>query len=110
MRTNRRVCVINIENNMIMRTTREFAVHGVRSGQFRYTTKSALKKYMNRDVQLSKNERFIKAVEGKNIKRYLGWRIQKFKSLGGRLYYQIGGMTKAYSDHYGGGQILVAQY
>lgn len=111
--TNKRVCVVNNETRMIMRVSREYAVMGVQAGMLKYTTKSALKKFMNRDVQLSKNERFVKAAYNNERHKWYKHGIFDFKSLGGRLYYLIGAnKTHTYSNQYGGrkSQVLVKQY
>lgn len=110
--TNKRVCVVNNETRMIMRVSREYAVMGVQAGMLKYTTKSALKKFMNRDVQLSKNERFIKAAYNNERHKWYKQTIVDFESLKGRIYYAIGAFKGSiYSNKFGGeGQILVKQY
>lgn len=105
----KRVCIINKETNMIMRVSREFAVNAVVRfpNIYRYTTKHALAKFMKRDVQLSKNERFIKAIETNKGHKYWGYKIRSFKSSTGRIYYIIGGGNHQSNQFGGVGQILV---
>lgn len=116
--TDKRVCVYNLSNNMIMRVAREFAIAAVDSGQFRFTTKAALAKFMKRDLQLSKNEKFLKRAAA-GLSKY-GTRgsnrdtnpvnINSFKVLGGRVYDVINGWGEQYSNNYGGGQVLVKTF
>lgn len=113
----KRVCVISRETQMIMRVSREFADNAVRlSPNYKFTSKSALKKFMKRDLQIKKNERFIKAIEkstDSNRHKYHRHRIrtiQDSSNPNGRVYHQIGGFTNSYFEHYGGGQVLVGRY
>lgn len=112
--SSKRVCVINRETQMIMRVSREFADNAVRlSPNYRFTSKSALKKFMKRDVQIAKNERFISSIEKNKSHKFHGYRIHTIKDINNpnsRIYHQIGGDTKPYFGHYGGGQVLVGKY
>lgn len=122
--TDKRVCIINTETKMIMRVSKEYAKHAVAAGMAHYTTKGALKKFMNRDMKLMRNDRTVEraqagvaesGLKGKYKKRVphnnrLVGLVTTFKSITGRTYYAINGWGNQYSNHYGGDQILVKSF
>lgn len=97
-----KVCILNKETNMIMRVSREFAVNAIVRfpNIYRYTTKNALKKFMGRDMQIKKNDKFIAALINNKKHKYHNYKVVDIRE-GNRQYMIIGG---------GIGQRLVKSY
>lgn len=60
----KKVTIINVKDQVLMRMLRSDAIELVASGQFKYTTKGKLKSFINREIKLYKTK---KAIEGINF-------------------------------------------
>lgn len=70
--SNKRVCIIDRNSEMIMKVSREFARAAIntRPDLYSYTSKSNLKKFLKRDLKLTKNAKYIERLA--NDKRMKG--------------------------------------